>query len=69
MQPLPDVAIEWLTAQGANLSWYDDGWPADADEIEALIYYSVHIDKPLLDRLPGLRVIGSSTTDWRPSHV
>jgi D-3-phosphoglycerate dehydrogenase / 2-oxoglutarate reductase len=58
MQPLPDVAIEWLTAQGANLSWYDDGWPADADEVEALIYYSVHIDKPLLDRLPALRVIG-----------
>ena len=58
MQPLPDVAIEWLTAQGADLSWYDDGWPADADEVEALIYYSVHIDKPLLDKLPALRVIG-----------
>ena len=58
MQPLPTVAVDWLAAQGAVLSAYDDGWPADADEIEALIYYSVPIDKPLLDRLPALRVIG-----------
>jgi D-3-phosphoglycerate dehydrogenase len=58
MQPLQDLAVEWLTAQGAVLSAYDDGFPADADEVEALIYYSVHIDKPLLDRLPALRVIG-----------
>lgn len=39
------------------LSAYD-GWPGDADEVEALICYSVPIDKPLMDRLPALRVIG-----------
>jgi D-3-phosphoglycerate dehydrogenase / 2-oxoglutarate reductase len=58
LQPLPSLATDWLVAQGAELSLYDDGWPADADRIEALLYYSVRVDRELMDRLPALRVIG-----------
>jgi D-3-phosphoglycerate dehydrogenase len=60
MQPLQRVAMEWLEQQNIALVTHDDAgaWRAHADEVEALIYYSVKIDKPLLDQLPKLRFIG-----------
>lgn len=59
MQPIPKVATDWLAAKGARvLDGEDSAWQEHADEVRALIYYSVHIDKPLLDQLPALEVIG-----------
>jgi D-3-phosphoglycerate dehydrogenase / 2-oxoglutarate reductase len=60
MQELPAVAVDWLRAQGEELflAYADDGWRAAADRIRALIYYSIPIDKPLMDALPALEIIG-----------
>ena len=60
MQPLQAVAMDWLEQQEFPLVVFDeDGtWTTSAEEIDALIYYSVKIHKPLLDQLPNLRFIG-----------
>jgi D-3-phosphoglycerate dehydrogenase len=60
MQPLPGTATDWLTEQGALLhkAYEDDSWRDNAESIRALIYYSIPVDKPLLDSLPALEVIG-----------
>lgn len=60
MQPLPAVATEWLQQQGAELffAYESDEWRKVANRIRALVYYSVPIDKPLMDELPALEVIG-----------
>jgi D-3-phosphoglycerate dehydrogenase len=60
MQPLPTNAVDWLRAQGEDvlLAYEDDGWRARAGEIRALIYHSIPIDRPLMDALPALEVIG-----------
>ncbi len=60
MQPLQPVAMDWLEQQEFPLVTHDeDGrWTNAAEDIDALIYYSVKIDKPLLDQLPKLRFIG-----------
>jgi D-3-phosphoglycerate dehydrogenase / 2-oxoglutarate reductase len=59
-QPLPVGAIEWLQAQGSllYLAYEDEKWRSVADQIRALVYYSIPIDKPLMDQLPSLEVIG-----------
>ncbi len=60
MQPLPVVATDWLAAQGAEIlyAYEGDAWLAAADRVRALIYYSIPIDKALLDQLPALEIIG-----------
>lgn len=59
-QPIPAVAIDWLREQGAEaiLAYEDEGWRSKADSIRALVYYSIPVDKELLDALPALEVIG-----------
>jgi D-3-phosphoglycerate dehydrogenase len=60
MQPLPAVAIDWLHQRNAELffAYENDAWQPASDHIRALIYYSVPIDRALLDRLPALEIIG-----------
>ena len=60
MQPLPVVATDWLAAQGAEIlyAYEGDAWQAAAHRVRALIYYSIPIDKALLDQLPALEIIG-----------
>jgi D-3-phosphoglycerate dehydrogenase len=60
MQELPDSSIDFLRQQGAQVlfAYESDDWRASAAEVRALIYYSVKIDKQLLDTLPALEVIG-----------
>ncbi|BCB91272.1 2-hydroxyacid dehydrogenase [Phytohabitans suffuscus] len=60
MQPLPDNATAWLREQGAELVLADEAgaWREHAAAVRALVYYSVPVDKPLLDLLPALEVIG-----------
>jgi D-3-phosphoglycerate dehydrogenase len=59
-QSIPTVAIDWLRAQGAELvlAFDDDGWRDKLDEVRGLIYYSVKVDKALLDSMPALEVVG-----------
>jgi D-3-phosphoglycerate dehydrogenase len=59
-QPIPTAAVDWLRDQGADvvLGFPGEDWRAKADTVEGLVYYSIKIDKPLLDQLPALRVIG-----------
>lgn len=59
-QPIPTVAVDWLRDQGADvvLGFPGDDWRARAATVEGLVYYSIKIDKPLLDQLPALRVVG-----------
>lgn len=59
-QPIPTTAIDWLREQGADvvLAFEDDNWRAKADTVRGLIYYSIKVDKQLLDALPSLEVIG-----------
>lgn len=60
MQPLQPAAMEWLAQQDIPVVTHDEegAWRSHAEDIEALIYYSVKIDRPLLDQLPHLRFIG-----------
>jgi D-3-phosphoglycerate dehydrogenase len=60
MQELPSSSIDFLREQGAQVffAYENDDWRADAADIRALVYYSVKIDKPLMDTLPALEVIG-----------
>lgn len=60
MQPLAPMAMEWLEQQEFTLVPHDEdgAWLEHASDIDALIYYSVKIHKPLLDQLPNLRFIG-----------
>src|ERR1700744_15476 len=59
MQPLPASSLEYLRGEANVLLAYEgDDWQARAADIRALIYYSVKIDRPLLDQLPALEVIG-----------
>ena len=59
MQPLPASSLEYLRGEADVLLAYEgDDWQARAADIRALIYYSVKIDRPLLDQLPALEVIG-----------
>jgi D-3-phosphoglycerate dehydrogenase / 2-oxoglutarate reductase len=59
-QPLPAVATDWLRAQGAELllGYESDAWRSHADEIRAIVYYSIPIDKAFMDSLPKLEIIG-----------
>lgn len=59
MQPIPTAAIDWLRDRGAEtiLGWEED-WRAKADTIRGLVYYSICVDRELLDALPALEVIG-----------
>lgn len=59
-QPLPVVATAWLAEQGAELlfGYEDETWRSVAGSIRGLIYYSIPMDKPFLDALPALEVIG-----------
>jgi D-3-phosphoglycerate dehydrogenase len=59
MQPIPEAAVDWLRAQGAEvlLGWEDD-WRSRAGDVRALVYYSIRVDRELLDALPALEVVG-----------
>lgn len=60
MQPLPAIALEYLRAESADvlLAYDGDDWKARAADIRALVYYSVKVDRALVDQLPALEVIG-----------
>jgi D-3-phosphoglycerate dehydrogenase len=59
-QPLPAVATDWLRLQGAELflGYESDEWKAHAEEIRAIVYYSIHIDTAFMNMLPNLEIIG-----------
>lgn len=60
MQPLPASSLEYLRSRSVRvlLAYENDAWRALAAEVDALIYYSIPVDRSLLDGLPNLRVIG-----------
>lgn len=60
MQPLPTSSLEYLRSESVRvlLAYDNDDWRDHAAEVDALVYYSIPIDQPLLDQLPNLRVIG-----------
>lgn len=60
MQPLPTSSLEYLRSAPMRVleAHNGDAWRDHAAEVDALIYYSIPIDRPLLDELPNLRVIG-----------
>lgn len=55
MQPLPPSSITFLREKGTEplFAYENDDWRSVAEEIRALTYYSVRIDKPPLDAHSG----------------
>lgn len=60
MERIPSVATDWLRERGLEvlMPYEGDGWERGDKAIEAVVVRAAKVDVPLMDDLPGLRVVG-----------